>query len=194
MVNRRSVMKMGAATVAGALVNLPVPGRNVAPAHSVFQRAVFDERYAECRAFAAELNSAGVLTSAIRGDVANLWYGDLRAHLSKNPAPLAGLTDRVALFCLEELARDVGRRVIARVDHVIDPDGDQNGQAKHTAVGPESLVAAAGRLTTEPGFGRTMAQLFSRFDIGEPRDTAAQKRKGPYSPQNKTALVSWIIA
>ena len=193
MVNRRSVMKIGTATVAGALVNLPVPGQNLAPglAHSAFQRAVFDERFAECRAFASEMHRAGVLTAAIRGDVARLWYHDLRVHLSKNATPLAGLTDRPALFCLEELARDVGMRVIARVDHVIDPDGDQD---RHTAVGPASIVAATRQLTTEPGFGRTMGRLFGRFDISEPRDAAAQKRTGPFSPENKTALVSWIIA
>ena len=195
MVNRRSVMKIGAATVAGALAGLPVLGRSVAPAraHSPFQRAVFDERFAECRAFAAELNSAGVLTSAIRGDVAELWYGDLRAHLSENRLPVAGLTDRTSLFCLEELARDVGMRVIFRVDHIIDPDG----HAQHSAVGPASLAAVTRNLP--PEFGHTMAGLFSQFDIvaldgGGPGDTAAQKRTGPFSPKNKTALVSWIIA
>ncbi len=110
MVNRRCVMKIGAATVAGALVDLPVSRRNLATAraHGTFQRAVFDERFAECRAFAAELHSTSVLTSAIRGDVAMLWYGDLRAHLRENRLPVAGLTDRAAIFCLEDLARDVG--------------------------------------------------------------------------------------
>src|ERR1035438_113754 len=114
MVNRRSVMKIGAATVAGALVNLPVLGWNVASgrAHSPFQKAIFDERFAECRAFAAGLNSAGVLTSEIRGDVAELWYGDLRAHLSENRLPFAGLTDRNSVFCFEELPRNVVMRVI----------------------------------------------------------------------------------
>jgi hypothetical protein len=141
---------------------MPAAGRNV------FERAVFDERFGECRAFAAELNGAGVITSAIRGDVAALWYHDLRAHLRENRLPVAGLTDRTSLFCLEELARDVGMRVIFRVDHVIDQDGH--------------------------GFGRTMARLFSQFDTSEPFDTAAQKRTGPFSPKNKTALVSWVIA
>ena len=90
MVNRRSVLKIGAATVAGALVKMPVSGRNLSPAraHIAFHRAVFDERFAECRGFAAELHSAGVFTSAIRGDVAKLWYDDLRVHLSENRLPL----------------------------------------------------------------------------------------------------------
>ncbi len=191
MVDRRSVLKAGAATVAGALLRMPVSGRNPSPmpSHIAFQRAIFDQRFAECRAFAAELKGAGILTSAIRGDVATLWYDDLRASLSENRVPIAGLTDRPALFCLEELARDVGMRVIFRADHVI----DQSGHAQHTAVGPASLVAVARNLPREAGFGRAMAVLFGRFDVSEPLDVAAQKRTGPFSPENKTALVSWLI-
>ena len=190
MVHRRSVLKIGAATVAGALVKMPVPGRSLSPDQNAFQRAVFDQRFAECRSFAAEMHSAGVFTSAIRGDVAKLWYDDLRAHLSENRLPVAGLTDRPALFCLEELARDVGMRVIFRADHIVDHDG----HAQHTSVGPASLVAATSNLPQEAGFGRAVAGLFSLFDRSEPRDTAAQKRTGPFSPENKTALVSWLIA
>ncbi len=122
MFNRRSVLKIGAATVTGALVKMPVSGRSLSPeqAHIAFHRAVFDERFAECRGFAAELRSTGVCTSAIRGDVAELWYDDLRVRLRENRLPVAGLTDRAALFCLEELSRDVDMRVIFRADHSID--------------------------------------------------------------------------
>ena len=192
MVNRRRVLKIGAATVAGVLVKLPDSGRNLSPtrAHLAFHRAVFDERFAECRGFAAELHGAGVRASAIRGDVAELWYNDLRLHLREGPLPVAGLTDRTALFCLEELARDVGMRVIFRADHMIDRDG----HAQHAAVGQPSLVAATHSLPQEPGFGRAIAVLFGQFDISEPWHTSAQKRTGPFSPKNKTALVSWLIA
>src|SRR5579862_6769221 len=119
MVNRRGVLKIGAATVAGVLVKMPVSGRSLSPAKApiAFHRAVFDERFSACRGFAAVLQSAGVFTSAIRGDVAQLWYDDLRVHLRENRLPVAGLTDRAALFCLEELARDVNMRVVFRVDH-----------------------------------------------------------------------------
>ena len=192
MVNRRGVLKIGAATVAGVLVKMPDSGRALPPtgARLAFLRAVFDERFAECRGFAAELLSAGVCTSPIRGDVAKLWYDNLRVHLRENRLPVAGLTDRTALFCLEELARDVGMRVIFRADHTI----DRNGHAQHTAVGPASLVAVALNSPREAGFGRAMAVLFSQSDLTEPCDTSAQKRTGPFSPENKTALVSWLIA
>ena len=192
MVNRRTVLKIGATTLTGALVNAPVLSRNAPPArtHSAFERVVFDDRFGESQAFATELESAGAVASAVRGDVAKLWYEDLRVRLSKKRAPVAGLTDRPALFCLEELARDVRMRVIFRADHMV----DKNGYTQHTAVGTASLVAVARNLPKEPGFGRATAVLFSRFDIREPRDMAAQKRTGPFSPENKTALVSWIIA
>jgi hypothetical protein len=93
------------------------------------------------------------------------------------------------------LARDVGMRVIFRADHIT----EQNGCTQHAAVGLPSLVAVARKLAPEPGFGRQMARLFSQFDggglnIGEPRDAAAQKLTGPFSPENKTTLVSWVIA
>jgi hypothetical protein len=195
MVNRRSVLKIGATTLTGALVNVPVVSRTAAHAHSAFERVVFDDRFAESQTFAKELENAGAAISAVRGDVAELWYKDLRVHLTKKRAPLAGLTDRPALFCLEELARDVGMRVIFRADHLT----EQNGDTHHAAVGPASLVAVARSMAPDPGFGREMARLFSRFDggglnIGERRGAAAQKRTGPFSPENKTALVSWLIA
>ena len=145
MVNRRSVLKIGAATAAGVLVKLPLSGRSRPAQHarSAFQRAVFDERFAECCGFADEMHSTGVRTSAIRGDVAKLWYDDLRVHLRENRLPVAGLTDRAALFCLEELVRDVGMRVIFRADHMV----DQNGATQHTAVAQASLVALTHNLT-----------------------------------------------
>ena len=57
MVNRRSVLKIGAATVAGVLVKMPASSRSlsVRETHIAFHRAVLDERFAECRVFAAEL-------------------------------------------------------------------------------------------------------------------------------------------
>ena len=161
MVDRRDVLKLGAASVVGALAHVPIFGKSP----SQYQRAVFDERFEPCRAFAAGLASAGVPTSAIRGDVAKLWYEDLRAALRKERAPVAGMTDRAALFCLEELARDVDMRVVRRVDHLMEPDVEH-----------------------------VIAQLFSRFDTREPRDETALKRTGPFVPENKTALVSWVIA
>ncbi len=188
MMDRRSVLKIGATTVAGALVHMSAFGKNAS--RSGYERAVFDDRFQPCRAFAAELASAGVLTSAIRGDVAKLWYEDLRAALSKRQAPVAGLTDRTALFCLEELARDVNMRVVFRVDHTIELDG----LAQHLAAAEASIVSATRRLPKGPHFGRAIAERFNRLDPRELRAADAQKRTGPFAPEDKTVLVAWVIA
>jgi hypothetical protein len=99
------------------------------------------------------------------------------------------LTDRTALFCLEELARDVNMRVVFRVDHMIELDG----LAQQEAAAQGSIVAAR-QLPKEPEFGRAMAERLSRLDPRELRDAAAQKRTGPFAPEDKTVLVSWVIA
>src|SRR5579863_2840776 len=98
---RRRVLKLGAASVAGALVNLPIRALGAMPtdSHGSLYRAIFDERFEESLAFAGEMDKRGVITSGIRGDVAKLWYEDLRARLRQSPAPIAALTDRAALFC-----------------------------------------------------------------------------------------------
>jgi hypothetical protein len=177
-VKRRNVLKLGAASVAGALINIPsrALGAALTSPHFASYRAVFDGRFEDGLAFADEFRRRGIPTVSVGPDIARLWYGELQVNLSQPRTPIAGLTDRATLFCLEELARGVGMRVIFRVDHVIDEDGDKGGDADTGA------------------FGRQMAQLVDRVNHHEHRDASAPKRTGPFSPEDKTALVSWIIA
>jgi hypothetical protein len=191
MMERRSVLKLGAASVAGALISDRINAFGAMPAGSrgVIGRAVFDERFEECLAFAGEMKRMGIAISAVRGDVSGLWYEDLQACLREDRAPIAGLTDRITLFCLEELVRDVGMKVFFRVDHLI----DASGLVQHEAMGPPSVVAATRMLAAESGFGQAMAVLACRCEMNGPREIAAQKRTGPFSPENKSVLVSWLI-
>jgi hypothetical protein len=156
----------------------------------LLQRALYDERFPESVAFANELNRRGVLTAGVRGDIAALWYQDLQILLRRAREPIAGLTDRATLFCLEELTRDVGMKVSVRVDHTI----DKNGYVQHQAVGPAPLVEVTRELRPEQEFGRDMAVLLDSHDVRRPVYIAAQKRTGPFSAADQTALVSWTIA
>jgi hypothetical protein len=72
MVDRRKVLKLGAAGIAGVLVDVPIGAWGVMSGAfpNALYRAVFDERFEEGRAFANELRHRGVVTSGIRGDVA----------------------------------------------------------------------------------------------------------------------------
>jgi hypothetical protein len=192
MVDRRAVLKLGAAGALGAAVNVPsqVFSKTEISPHRSLHRAIFDARYVDAVAFGEALSNRGVGVSGIRGDVAKLWYEDLRIHLRGDAAPIVGLTDRAALFCFEELARDVGLRVFLRVDHV----RDQHGNVRHHSIGPASLVTAVHKLAPREGFGRSMALLVNYIDFDEAGDKTAQKRTGPYSPAGQNALVTWVIA
>lgn len=192
MVNRRIVLKLGAVGAAGALLNTPSQAFKVAriSPHRSLRRAIFDSRFQDSATFAQDLSNRGVVVSGIHGDVAKLWYDDLQIQLRKAATPIAGLTDRVAAFCLEELVRDVGLKMFFRVDHVI----DRNGNVRHRGVGPASLLNAVHNLAPRLGFGESIARLVEHVDFDEAGDIAAQKRTGPYPPEGLTALVSWIVA
>jgi hypothetical protein len=174
-----TVIQVPARALGAALL---AEGRGVA-------RALFDERFAEARLFGTALAARGVPIHGICGDVAMLWYRNLRSRLIEERLPLVGLTDRAALFCLEELARDLSMKVCGRIDHSIDGLGNVN----HRAVGPAACLDAGHRLGSAPGFGRTMAVLLAD-PTSHGSALAAQKRTGPFSALDRTTLVSWWIA
>lgn len=191
MVTRRTLIKQGAAAAAATVIQAPAQalgaalladGRGIA-------RALFDERFAETRSFGTALAARGVPTHGIRGDAAMLWYCDLKARLVEERLPFVGMTDRAALFCLEELARDLGLKVCGRIDHSI----DGLGNVSHQAVGPTAWLDASHWLGSAPGFGRVMAVLL-RDPAMHGSALAAQKRTGPFSALDRTTLVSWWIA
>jgi hypothetical protein len=191
MVNRRTLLKLGTAGMAAAVVQAPAQAfvSSLLGGSPGLTRAVFDERFAEARAFASVFEARGRPTTGIRGDVAALWYHDLKARLLEQRLPLVGLTDRTALFCLEELARDVGMKVQGRIDHTI----DRSGALTHEATGPAAWAAAGRRLGPDRGFGRVMASLLADPALhGE--SFAAQKLSGPFQATDKKQLVSWWIA
>ncbi len=191
MVNRRTLLKLGTAGMAAVVVQAPAQafGSSLLGDSPGLARAVFDERFAEAQAFASVFQSRGMPTTGIRGDVAALWYHDLKARLLEQRLPVVGLTDRTALFCLEELARDVGMKVQGRIDHTF----DSSGALTHQATGPSAWAVAGRRLGPGQGFGRVMASLLADPTLhGE--SLAAQKYTGPFSAADRKQLVSWWIA
>lgn len=106
--SRRIFLQSGlAACSAGALIR-PLFARNsVMP----YYKAIFDERFEDARAFAAEAMARSIPTAAIRGDVTNLFFDDLDLRWKLGPVSLIGLTSPASLFCLHLLARDRGMRL-----------------------------------------------------------------------------------
>ncbi|MGB9068444.1 MAG: twin-arginine translocation signal domain-containing protein [Candidatus Acidiferrales bacterium] len=100
--NRRDFLKnAGAAIVPAALPGAmwsaisPAAGEDrahiVEPSVQRITAVLYDERYADCRAFADSLARLGAKPFSTSHDAVQLWYGPLRAHLEKNPGRVAGL-------------------------------------------------------------------------------------------------------
>ncbi len=193
MISRRNVLKSGAAGIATMVASGSVPAttavNGIMPSAGI-RRAVFDPRHRESRDFAQAFEQLGVMTSPVRNDVAGLWYGDLRDQLRAARSPFVGLTDRSALFCLEELARDLNMRVRYRIDRVV----DSGGRVLHQVSGLPVDVAEIHDPGVDERFGHAMARLAHRFEIESLGNVRAQKYTGPFSNAHERALVAWLIA
>jgi hypothetical protein len=106
--SRRTFLKYGlGACSAGALIRpLSAQSRSMP-----YYKAVFDDRFEDARAFAAEARARAIPTAAIRGDVTSLFFNDLDLRWKLDPVWLIGFTTPASLFCLHLLARDRGMRL-----------------------------------------------------------------------------------
>lgn len=193
MISRRKLLISGAAAgVTGVIAG--VSGAANAADRAIFPgsrfRAVFQPRHEASVAFARTLNDRGMGVSEVSGDLGQLWYGELRGQLRRSNTPLAGLTDRATLFCLEELARDVDMKMRFRVDRVV----EQGGRIRHEVSGQPSWAPALQDLRTDENFGNAMASLVRRIDIESSGDVRIHRRTGPFHNASERVLVAWIIA
>lgn len=192
MSNRREFLQ-GCIAVTGALAGsrafagVPIEASRLQP-----QAAIFDEGFAEGRAFAKAASEFGISTHAISGDVTALWYNDLYFRWQSGSAVIAGLTGASALFCLEKLAWDAGHRVVLRIDHA----RDASGGVKHTFAGPSELISSLSALQARHSeLGARMAHLATQCPVSS--DARVQRAVVNLSGSANgwcEPLVSWVIA
>jgi hypothetical protein len=108
VIDRRNVLKWG--VVAPVLVGAPYAAVAVGP--EGLDGFVLDRRFLRERP--AGLHARALYS--IDGDVTALWYETLDPLWRKPGFVLGGITGRDALFVLETLAPDRGRRVVSRKD------------------------------------------------------------------------------
>jgi hypothetical protein len=123
MISRRYILKSGlAATSLPLVASLPLVSTAATPSavqvlsHPSLYRVIFDQRFAASRNFGAEARWQGHSVQGFNGDITNVWFNDLRPRWKAGPAAIAGFTAHGALFCLEQLAWDVGMRVVERTE------------------------------------------------------------------------------
>jgi hypothetical protein len=80
----------------------------------ILDAVIFDARFPIACNFGAAACRKGQKTLAIHGDVTALWRDELRVRWAAGAAAIAGMTTERSLFCLEQLAKDHWRRVVAR--------------------------------------------------------------------------------
>jgi hypothetical protein len=152
---------------------------------------VFDHQYAESRLFASSLATRGFPTHGITGDVTALWYDDLYHRWAAEPSPIVGLTGASSLFCLEQLAWKVERRVVFRADH------HQVGsdRVEHRLTVPEPLSLSSRIEESWPLWSASAVQgLPATLRRGVKFNARATGSAVPESAAWEEPLVTWAIA
>ncbi len=113
MANRREFLQ--ATLAASALAAIPLSALAEAAKSLPVHTVLFDQRFADSVLFAAEFAGQGIATYGMpKGDITPFWRNELSTVWAETPASIAGLTDESALFCLEQLGRQHGLRVLHR--------------------------------------------------------------------------------
>ena len=188
MPTRRSILKSAAVLSATPLAPRVVFADGSEP--TALDALVVDSRHSDARAFGVRASQWGAPLREIEGDITDLWFNELDARWKADPAAIAGLTERPALFLLERLAWDHGLRVVFEAEH--EPDG--RGAIAHSVLrtGDSSLerkLTAAGTSWA----GVLADSLIAGSDITA-RDFSPSGAAMAASFDAPTKLYSWIIA
>jgi hypothetical protein len=178
----------GAAPVAASL-------RASATTRTALHTVLVDERHEETRTFAARMASRGASVHGVpEGDVTAIWLREIRPAWKRYPMPVAGLTGRPALFCLEQLALAGGLRVVFHAEHIV----HSGGETEHSVLrgGAAAQLSARDLMRAGPVWPALLANAMS-----DHRELADRVRPGPSNaafaptmPPGAQLLTSWIIA
>ena len=180
MPNRRMFLQSGAAVSAIAMNGAIVRSANALSgrSHVTLVRAIYDDRYAEGRRFAAAVGAHGVATRALdEGDITRFWYDELDAIWRHEPVAVAGFTQYGPMFVTERFAAERGMDLALRVEH----RSDGNGTLAHVVTGPGETVALAADIANAgsdwPGLMATLVCCAS--GDRSPRETCTLPTQGP---------------
>jgi hypothetical protein len=193
MTSRREVLKAAAAlplvTGATRIVDAAVRKR-------IVLHVLVDERHAAARRVGSHLASRGATVHTIPdGDITQVWLRQIAPAWRREPVAVAGLTERPALFCLEQFALACGLRVVFHNEHVV-----------HSADPTEHGLLRGARAAGLCAADLTRARSLWPERIAEAIEThrahpSAQVRFGrsdaalaPALPPGATLLTSWIVA
>jgi hypothetical protein len=187
MPSRREFLQTGA--VMSAMVAHGVVGARAeaigAAASFALGRALYDDRYAEGRRFAAVAGAQGVVTRALDGGDVTSFYHELDALWRRAPVAIGGFTQFGPMFVVERFALERGLRLAMRVEHWAATDGSLQHRFLSPAHTLEVAGAADARHSDWPGL---MATLAARVGADpSPQRSAVLATSGPPPAQLRPA-------
>lgn len=130
MTNRRQFLQTAAALTAAPLAGRTAFASNDSSGQSTADVLILDARHPQARELGlAAANRISALRD-IEGDITKLWQSELQKAWSRHQLPVAGLTERPALFLLEHLGWQHGMRVVFEAEH--SPQGE--GHFSHRVI------------------------------------------------------------
>ncbi len=188
MTNRREFLQTTATLTAAASFS---PRASFATNASLaLMAAIVDTRFAATAGFSAATSAQGVPTHEIGGDITAVWLNHLRERWAQQPAALAGLTARPALFCLEQLARDQGLRVVYHAEHKQLASGDM----QHTVLTPLAGIDAALLTATGDHWPHFIAEQLNKIKQVPLTAGPSQACMPAFHNDDEITLHSWVLA
>jgi len=153
--------------------------------------AVVDERYAVARRFGARASFDGLPMRAIGGDITALWFNELDLLWRRQPTAIAGLTERPALFCLEQLGWPHRMRVVYHAEHRSLGSGD----TLHRVTMPALGLAAADLMAAGAGWPEFLASALVDLPLhGAVGRGPSQACMAAAGGGDEISLHSWMLA
>lgn len=195
MINRREFLEAAAISALPVIASASAAAQAQAAPAPALHTIVIDSRHAEGRSLGAGVAAQGAMLRALPdGDVTRLWLEELAPAWRHHPVPIGGLTGRPALFCLEQLARTCGLRVVFHAEHIVHAAGRTEHRllrgAQAAGLSARSLIRAG------PLWPARIAEVLGRPDrfAGRERQGLSEAALSPALPPGASLLTSWIIA
>jgi hypothetical protein len=179
----------GESTAAASATPESTTSRRVAPITAV----VYDERYADCRLFAAALVSQGAVAFPANADSAQLWYGSLRAHLARHPGRVAGLTTYADFTVSQACGRELNLATLYEGAH--DARRSRSSLTHRLRVSGDAPGIAAAIAGPDASWAESLANALCRFPSA--RDSAVRHASTVSTPRaagHPGYLASWLLA
>jgi hypothetical protein len=156
---------------------------------------LIDSRHAQARSLGADLSGRGARVYALPdGDITQLWLRQIDPVWRDGPVPVAGLTERPALFCLEQLGFTHRLRVVFHGEHIVHP----GGRTEHALLRGSAAADLSTRdlVRAGPLWPALIAEAIANHRVSTRgvRAGRSEAALAPALPAGAHLLTSWIIA